>query len=159
LRQIAPDEDEFAHALFTLPPFALKIALKHHVNPLKHKTLRLVFKRNDAFQPQNRRSIPRDIVLQPRQEFLRIDFAVNGQRLRLHLLVMIMFWAKRRVVLVSMMLMIMMSVEKFGFQFEDSVEVKGVPAEHGVERQGAVYGPMQLGIRVYRADARLDLAD
>jgi hypothetical protein len=65
------------------------------------------------------------------------------------------------VAIIPMMLMIMIvfSIEKFGLQSQDAVEVKGVAAEHGIKRQGAVHGLMQIGIRVYRADARLDLAD
>src|ERR1700730_17792557 len=89
--QIAADEDEFAHAFFVALPFALEVAVEKHVHTLKDEALGLVLEGEYALRAQDRRALLLHIVLQPGHEFFRIDIALNRQRHRLHVFVMIMF--------------------------------------------------------------------
>ena len=55
-------------------------------------------------------------------------------------------------------MVVVVGVEEFRLDVEDAVEIEGVAAEHLVERDLRALGPVQLGIGIDAADARLDLA-
>src|ERR1700760_2339661 len=73
LGEIAPDEDQAALARLALAPFALVIAVEHHVHALEHETLRIVLQRNDALAAQDVLPFRLHQVLDEREELVRIE--------------------------------------------------------------------------------------
>src|SRR3954466_11428627 len=53
LRQVAPDEHHAALALLVRAPFALVIAVEHHVHALEHEPLRIILQRDDTLAAQD----------------------------------------------------------------------------------------------------------
>ena len=59
---------------------------------------------------------------------------------------------------VIVIVVVVFDFEEFRLDVEDTVEIEGAPVQHRVERDVALFGGIQLRIRVDRADARLDFA-
>src|SRR5580704_5858289 len=89
LRQLTADEHDPAFALFGLCPFALVVAVEHHMDALEHEPLRVALEGEDAFGAQNPGSLLGDQVLDPGEELVGVDRLVGPERQRLHVLVMV----------------------------------------------------------------------
>src|SRR3954467_2689905 len=73
LGQVAPDEHDPALALLVRAPFALMIAVEHHVHALEHEALRVVLEREDALGAQDVRPLGLCEVLDERKELVGIE--------------------------------------------------------------------------------------
>src|SRR5579871_1658241 len=78
--KLAADENEPAFALLIGLPLALVIAVEHHVHALQHEALRVVLEREDSFATENLRAFPGDEIVDPWQEFFRIQGLFAFQR-------------------------------------------------------------------------------
>src|SRR5439155_8372262 len=113
LRQFAADEDDAALAPLAVLPFALVIALQHHVHALEDVAVVIVAEGEDALRAQDLLAFAGDELLQPRHEFRRIERLVRTQRQRLHFLVVVMLqpaMAMAVIVVVIVMAVLMMVV-------------------------------------------------
>ena len=108
LLQVAADEDDLRFALLARPPFALRVAVEDHVHALKHEALGIVLERENAFRAKDVGPLALHEIVDPGQELVGIDVAVDAHGDRLHLLVVIMLQALVRAV--AMMLMMIMVV-------------------------------------------------
>ncbi len=61
--------------------------------------------------------------------------------------------------MIMAVVIVVLGLEERRLEVEDAVEVEGVAVEHRVERHGAALRPVQLGVGIDGADARLDLAE
>ena len=55
------------------------------------------------------------------------------------------------------MMVVMTLLQEVRLKFHDSIEIEGVAPEHLGQRNAAALGPVQLGVGIDAADARLDL--
>src|SRR5262245_7421780 len=180
LRQLAADEDDAAFAFLAVLPGALVIAVEDHVQALEHETRGVVLERQDALAAQNARPLLLHEILHPGEELVGVERLVGLERHRMHLLVVIMLQAAAIVVVMMMavtvavlvimlMTMIVLMVvvrvpvmavtQKLGLDLQDAVEIEGVAPEHLRQRNAAALGPVQLGVGIDAADARLHLAE
>ena len=60
------------------------------------------------------------------------------------------------VVVIVMIVVVLFDRQEFRLDFEDTVEIEGVAAEHGVEFDGAFGGAVQFCVRVDAANPRFD---
>ena len=79
----------FEFALLVRLPFALRVAIEHHVHPLEHEALGIALHRHDALAAQDVGPLLLGEAVDPGHEPGRIDFAVEAHRNRLHVLVVI----------------------------------------------------------------------
>ena len=188
LGQVAADEHDAAGAPLTLFPFPLVVAVEDHVHALEHEARRIVLEGQDALAAQDAGTVLLHQVLHPREELVRIERRVQGERDRLHLLVVIvaetaMLMRATVMMIVIMMIVVMiimvvvvvvivavtviMSVivdviiglEELRLEVENAIEVEGLAAEHLGERQRAALRPVQPRIGIDAADARLDVGE
>ncbi len=75
----------------------------------------------------------------------------------LMMVMLMMIMAVVAVIVVMMIVVVLFDRQEFRLNFQDTVEIEGVAAEHGVEFNGAFGGAVQLGVGVDAANARLDL--
>ena len=59
--------------------------------------------------------------------------------------------------MIVVVIMLLVDDQKVRLDIQNAVEVEGIAAEHGIERDGAILRPMQLRIGIDGADAGLDL--
>src|SRR5271165_6579702 len=97
LCEIAADEDDLRLALFLGLPLALRLAVEHHVHALEHEAVGVALHRHDALAAQDVGTLLLGDAVDPRHELHRIDVALEPDRHRPHILVVI--------VLESMMMM------------------------------------------------------
>ncbi len=142
-------------------PFALRLAVEHHVDALEDEALRVVLERDDALAAQDvRPSLLRQPV-DPRHELVGIDVALEPRRDRLHVFVVVVLQAVIAMMMAVMVVIVMVVIvdgEELRLDVEDAVEIEGAPLQHLGDRDVAVLRAMKLGVGVDRADARLDLA-
>src|SRR3954452_23804620 len=138
LRQLAADEDEAALALLAGLPRTLVIAVENHVHALEHEAFVVVLEGEDALAAQNARPLLLHQVLHPGEELVRVERLVGPDRDRLHLFVMIVFQSATIVVMVSVIVVVTMimivivsvsvsvpvTLEEFGLDLQDAVEVE-----------------------------------
>src|SRR5262245_30999465 len=80
LRQVTANEHHAAHALLVLPPVALVIAVKDHVDALQHEALVVVLEREDALAAQDARPLLLHEVLHPGKELVGVERLVGRER-------------------------------------------------------------------------------
>ena len=153
----------------SVAPFALVIAVEHHVHALEHEALRIVLQRDDALAAQDVRALGLHQVLDEGEELVRIERLVGRDRDRLHLLVVIVLQpaVRMRMAVIVPMIMVMIVIvivvmivglEERRLDVEDALEIERVAVQHLVERDLRALRAVQLGIGIDAADARLDLA-
>src|SRR3954468_14319189 len=132
--QIAADEHETALALLVRAPFALVVAVEHHVHALKHEALRIVLQRQDALGPQDVRSLRLREVLDEGEELVRIERLIGLKRNRLHVLVVIVLQPAVRmriavIMIVVMVMVVVLGVKKLRLDVEDAFEIERITPE------------------------------
>src|SRR6185437_6958570 len=114
LRQFAADEDKPTLARLAVLPFALVIALQHHVHALENVAVVVIGEGENALRAKDLLALGCDQVLQPWHELCRVERLVGLERQGLHVLVVIMLQAVAvimvMIVVVTMMMVIMIVV-------------------------------------------------
>src|SRR3979409_2213724 len=175
LRQFPADEDDAAQARLVAFPFTLMVAVENHMHALEHEAFRIILERENALAAQNVLALRLDQGLHPGKELVRIERLLGLERHRLHLFVMIVLEPARmvivrvpvmtvivvvRVIMPMIVSMIMTSsLEEFGLDVQDAIEIEGIAAQNLPQRNRATLGPVHLGIRIDGADAPLDLLE
>ncbi len=171
-RQVAADEDEAAFPLFAFFPGALVVTFDDHVHALHDVAVVVPGKGENALHPQDVRTLKLGRLLDPGEEFLRVEFAgAQGDALHaVRVLIMLMM------VIVVMVMMIVIAVrpadrvvfvQEMRFEMENAVEIERAAVEierAAVENLGKIdRAALRLvndGIGIDRADRgfhRLDL--
>src|SRR3984957_12191136 len=160
LRQIAPNEDDLRFPLLVGSPFALRVAVEHHMHALEDKALGIALHRHNTLGAEDIRAVLLGELIDPGHELGRIDVAIEPHRHRLHVLIVVVLEAMMMVFAVMVMMVVVMVVdnEEIGFDVEDAIEIEGAAFKHICERDVAVLRPMQRRVRVDGSDARFDLA-
>ena len=73
------------------------------------------------------------------------------------LVMLMMLVAVMSMIMIVMLVVVLFDRQEFRLDFQDTVEIEGVAAEHGVEFDGAFGGAVQFCVGVDAANPRLDL--
>src|SRR5208282_353838 len=126
LREVTADEHDLRLPLLVRLPFALRIAVEHHVHPLEHEALGVALHRHDALATQDVETLLLGDAVDPRHELGRIDIALEPDRDRLHILVVIVLEAMIMVAVGVIMLMIVVrGRQEIRLDLEDAIEIEG----------------------------------
>src|SRR5690606_8771638 len=126
----------------------------------EHEAVRIVLERQNALGAQDRRTVLRNQILDPRKELVGIERLVGRDRDRLHLLVVIMLQALAVVVMVVAMVVMMvmivvmmivimrvvviiLAMQEIRLDIEDAVEIEGLAVQHFVKRDLRALGAVQ----------------
>src|SRR3984957_1091150 len=132
-RQIAADEHDLRLSLLVRPPFALRVAVQHHMHALKDEALGVALHRHDTLGAQDIRTLLLGELINPGHELGWVDVAIEPYRNRLHVLVVIVLEAMMMVAAIVVMMVVVVIIvtdEKVGFDVEDAVKIEGAALEH-----------------------------
>src|SRR5271166_6324566 len=125
LLEIAADEHHLRLPPLVRPPFALRVAVEHHVDTLEHEALGVVLHRHDPLAAQDVGPLFLGDAVDPGHELGGIDVALESQRDRLHVLVVIVLQPVMMMgVVMIMVVVVLFGSEKVGLDVENAVEIE-----------------------------------